>query len=131
MIKNRTDLKYCLNTDCRSLHKRNLFFKWLSQSEEYYPIIFMKYLRYTEYYINKNKRIWDYIPYFWCLYLYRRLKQKTGFYIMPNTVDEVTYYPSSISIVGSDIYFINYALGGVGGDSHLYKLSTGNVEKIA
>ena len=86
MIKNRTDLKLYLFRDCSSLHKRNLFLKWLSQSEEYYPIMFMHYLRYTEYYMNKTKRVWDYIPYIWCLYQYRRLKKKTGFYIMPNTV---------------------------------------------
>lgn len=42
-----------------------------------------------------------------------------------------TYYPTEMVILDGYLYFINYALGGVGGDSHLYrvKLATSAVEK--
>ncbi|MBQ7924045.1 MAG: DUF5050 domain-containing protein [Clostridia bacterium] len=43
--------------------------------------------------------------------------------LMDKTVNNVTYFVSSMSIVGDNIYFVNYALGGVGGDSHLYAYS--------
>lgn len=86
MIKNREDLKFYLKKDCSSLHKSHLFIKWLTNNEEFHLIMFMKYLRYTEYYMNKKKNIWDYIPYFWNAWNYRRLKIKTGIYIMPNKV---------------------------------------------
>lgn len=86
MIRTKNDLKYYLDKDCPSLHKSRMFLKWFSNSEEYYLIMFVRYLRYTEYYINKKKKIWDYIPYMWCTWIYRSLKLKTGIYIMPNCV---------------------------------------------
>lgn len=46
--------------------------------------------------------------------------------VLPRTVSEVSYYPSAITVVGGDIYFINYQLGGTLGDSHLYKLTISN-----
>lgn len=53
--------------------------------------------------------------------------------LMNKTVDSVTYYLSSVTVAGNDVYFVNYAVGGVGGDSHLYKLSLTNntITKIA
>ena len=52
--------------------------------------------------------------------------------VMAFKVDEVDYYQRNIVVNGDDIYFINYTLGGVGGDSHLYKLtSQGEVIKVA
>lgn len=86
MIKSKQDLKYYLDNDCSSLHKSHLLRKWISRSEEYYLLLFMKYLRYTEYYLNKKKHLWDYVPFAWFWWNYRRLKIKTGLYIMPNTV---------------------------------------------
>lgn len=88
MITSRQDLKEYLREDCKSLHKTHLFIKWLTNSEEFYPLIFMRYLRYTEYYLNKKKKLWDYIPYMWYKMGYRRLKIITGIYIMPNCVDK-------------------------------------------
>lgn len=86
MIKNKEELKFYLKKDCSGLHQSHLFIKWLTNNEEFHLIMFMKYLRYTEYYMNKKKNIWDYIPYFWNAWNYRRLKIKTGIYIMPNTI---------------------------------------------
>lgn len=87
MIRTKEDLLNYMEQDNKR-HNRNkhLFLKWLTRSDEIYPILFMKYLRYTEYYQNKKKKIWDYIPYIWYLWNYRRLKIKTGIYIMPNCV---------------------------------------------
>ena len=43
---------------------------------------------------------------------------------MERTVSGETYYTTAITIIDNDVYFVNYALGGVGGDSHLYKINT-------
>lgn len=52
--------------------------------------------------------------------------------VMPKNSASITYYPTEISIIDNDLYFVNYALAGVGGDSHLYKLSLsdGTIEKV-
>jgi hypothetical protein len=65
--------------------------------------------------------------------IYKVRMDGTGFEtVMAFNVDEVNYYQRNIVVNGDDIYFINYALGGVGGDSHLYKLtSQGEVIKVA
>lgn len=86
MIKTKNDLKYYLSEDCKSMHKSCMFLKWLTRNEEFYPLRFMRYLRYTEFYINKRRNVWDYIPYIWNFWNYRRLKVKTGIYIRPNQV---------------------------------------------
>jgi hypothetical protein len=39
-------------------------------------------------------------------------------------VDTTDYYASALAVVGSNIYFLNYYLGGALGDSHTYSLST-------
>ena len=53
--------------------------------------------------------------------------------IMDKTVEDTTYYPSELSILNNNIYFINYALSGAAGDSYLYKISLtdGDVLKIS
>ncbi len=66
--------------------------------------------------------------------LYKIKKDGTGeTKLLEKTVDDVTYYCSSMSFVNGEIYFVNYAYGGVGCDSHLYKinLTTKLVTKIA
>ena len=49
--------------------------------------------------------------------------------VMPK---DTSYYPSEMVVLGNDIYFVNYALGGIAGDSHLYKvnMTSGQVTKI-
>ncbi|MBR7159866.1 MAG: DUF5050 domain-containing protein, partial [Clostridia bacterium] len=53
--------------------------------------------------------------------------------IMERTVSGVTYYTTAITVIENDVYFVNYALAGVGGDSHLYKINidTKVITKIA
>ena len=53
--------------------------------------------------------------------------------IMDKKVEDTTYYPSELSILNNNIYFINYALSGAAGDSYLYKISLtdGYVLKIS
>ena len=41
MIETRKDLEYCLAEDCKKYGKLNLFFKWLSQNDNYHLILFM------------------------------------------------------------------------------------------
>lgn len=100
MIKNRQDLQEYLQADKsnRSFFKR--IFDCLSSSESYYPCIFMRTLRYYEYYLNKDRGILDLLPYYWYMLKWRRLKLKTGFYIFPNTIGKGAYlvHPGFIRI---------------------------------
>ncbi len=43
--------------------------------------------------------------------------------VLARKVDGTSYYPTELSKIGNDLYFINYTLGGVGCDSHLYKVN--------
>ena len=61
MIKTKQDLKFFLEEDkkrCPNRYK-HLFFKWLTRSDEYYNIAFMRTLRYYEYYLNKKRNFLD------------------------------------------------------------------------
>lgn len=86
MIKTRKDLNYYLEEDKRRCPNRykHPFFKWLTRSDEYYNIAFMRTLRYYEYYLNKKRNLFDLIPYYWYWWNHRRLKLKLNFFLPPN-----------------------------------------------
>lgn len=87
MIKSRKDLREYLEADKAQLGRPyHLFKKWLINAEDYYLRLFMVTLRYFEYYSNKKRNLWDYIPYLYYHRKFHRLQQKTGLYIGPNTV---------------------------------------------
>ena len=63
MIKSRKDLHEYLEADKAQLGRPyHLFKKWLIQAEDYHLRLFMVTLRYFEYYSNKKRHLWDYIP---------------------------------------------------------------------
>lgn len=89
MIRTKEDLKYYLEEDekrCPNRYK-HLLIKWLTRSDEYYNIAFMRTLRHYEYYLNKKRNIFDLIPYLWYWWNYRRLKLKTNVFLAPNVAD--------------------------------------------
>lgn len=94
MIRTRKDLKCYLEEDKKRCPERykHLFFKWLTRSDEYYNIAFMRTLRHYEFYLNKNRNIFDAIPYYWYWWNYRRLKIKLNFFLPPN-VAEAGFFP--------------------------------------
>ena len=86
MIQTKNDLKYYLEEDRRRspYRHKHLFFKWLTRSDEYYNIAFMRTLRYYEYYLNKKRNVFDIIPYYWYWWNHRILKLKLNFFLPPN-----------------------------------------------
>ena len=81
MIKTKFDLQYYLKEDRNSVSFKRRFIKWMTFSDDYLPIVFMRALRYYEYYLNRKKNIFNLIPYIWCMLNYRRLRKKSGLYI--------------------------------------------------
>ena len=91
MIKTKFDLQYYLKEDRNSVSFKRRFIKWMTFSDDYLPIVFMRALRYYEYYLNRKKNIFNLIPYIWCILNYRRLRKKSGLYIMPNVLGPGAY----------------------------------------
>ena len=86
MITNKQELKEYLKADYPHLTKKSLFVKWITCTDDYYVIIFMRCLRYYEYYSNKRKNVFDYIPFLWYWWNYRRLRRKSNIFIEKNCV---------------------------------------------
>ncbi len=91
MIKSKFDLKYYLKEDKNSISFKRRFIKWITFADDYLPIAFMRTLRYYEYYLNKKRNVFNLIPYLWYMWNYRRLKKKSGLYIMPNVLGPGAY----------------------------------------
>lgn len=85
MINSRADLKKCLELDYRYYKRQFKISCRDALTLEHLVLIkkYIKYLRYEEYYLNKNNKIFR--------LLYTRKKNKLGnmlgFYILPNTID--------------------------------------------
>ena len=93
MIQSKKDLHAYIKADCKIYGKKNsLFIKWLTRSDEYYIRAFLVALRHYEYYFNKKRNFFDFIPYLFWWWNYRRMKLKSGIYIYPNVV-ESGFYP--------------------------------------
>lgn len=94
MIKTKKDLDYYIKQDsiaCKG-HDKHLFLKWISRSDECYIFLFVHALRHYEYYLNKDKSIWDYLPKLWYYWWYRYLKLKSSLFVFPNTIS-YGFYP--------------------------------------
>ncbi len=88
MIQSKEDLKLYLKADRAAYGKSNrLFVKWITCSDEYSIRAFMVVLRHYEYYLNKNRNVFDIIPYLFYWWNYRRLKNKSGLFLSPNVAD--------------------------------------------
>lgn len=91
MIRTRKELKEYIKADKNYCSRISLFLKWLTCSDEYAVVSFMRALRYYEYYLNQKRTVWNVLPYYWYWWNYRRLKLKSGLYIMPNTLGPGAY----------------------------------------
>ncbi len=93
MINSKNELCSYIEQDKKAYGGNNhLFIKWLSRSDEYYSRAFMVILRHYEYYLNQRRNIWNFLPYMWYLWQYRRFKNISDLYIFPNTVGP-GFYP--------------------------------------
>jgi len=86
VITSKKDLAYFLAEDRKRIKIKSVFLQWISKGELYTNYIFSYHLRKTEYYLNKRKKPWDYLPLMWHAYRHRSLKLKYNCYISPNCV---------------------------------------------
>ncbi|GGF44773.1 serine O-acetyltransferase [Echinicola rosea] len=88
VIKTRKDLNRFLTIEKAKLDIKRPFIMRITYSEGFRVYRFFKNLRYLEYYLNKKKKPWDYVPLAWRYWNHRRMKLKYSFYIHPNTLGE-------------------------------------------
>lgn len=87
MIQSKADLRAYLKADEAMCGRKNrLLIRWITCSDEYYIRAFMVALRHYEYWLNKQRNLFQQIPYIFWWWNYRRLKVKSQLFIMPNTV---------------------------------------------
>lgn len=85
MIKTRQDLKEYIKADYERQNMKYPVIARFTWGEHYRTRRYLENLRHLEFYLNKKRRIWDYIPlgYYWLQH--RRLSLKFNIYILPNT----------------------------------------------
>jgi len=88
MIITRTDLKRFHQADSQTMTGSNMFVKWITRSDDYLPALLVRCLRKYEYYLNQRRSIFNFIPYLWYWWHFRRLRVKTGIMLFPNTISE-------------------------------------------
>ena len=93
-IQNRADLKEYLKADKARYGKRKPgFMGWVCGDEGYVVCRVLRMLRWLEYYTNKKKTIWDYIPYYLLFIVFRRERLRTGIQLNVNTIGKGIYIP--------------------------------------
>ena len=91
MIQNRTDLKKYLHEDLLRLSGKPTIKDLIKKKKKWYIYQYLKHLRYVEYHMNRmQKHSWtnifyDYIPFFYHWFKYKRLSFKIHCVVYPNT----------------------------------------------
>lgn len=94
MIKTKADLKEYIKADeARYYQRRPSFIGWFLGDEGYVVKKYLRLLRCLEYYTNKKKKPWDYVPYIYYLFRFRRARIKTGIQLNVNTIGKGLYIP--------------------------------------
>lgn len=94
MILSRTDLKTTIAVDRSRYNLRKPFFLgWFFGDENFRIVKLLKILRCLEYYTNKCKHFYDYIPYLWYFLRYRRMRVELGVFIPVNKTGPGLYMP--------------------------------------
>ena len=94
MIKNRKDLQeYIIADEARYSLRKPRILGWFLGDESYVVVHYLRVFRRLEFYTNKRKHPWDYIPYAYYLFRHRRLSIKTGIRLVVNTVGKGLYIP--------------------------------------
>lgn len=94
MIYTRKDLQEYILSDELRYNKRHLVIMgWLFGDEGYVVMKYLNVLRHLEYYTNKKKYLWDYVPYIYYFLRFRRLRISTGIQLNVNTIEKGLYIP--------------------------------------
>lgn len=94
MINSRKDLDDFIKADeLRYKVRKPIILGWFLGDEGFVVRKYLRTLRMLEYYTNKRKRIWDYVPFFYLLIKFRRLRLKTGIQLNVNTIGKGLYIP--------------------------------------
>lgn len=94
MISNKKKLKEYIKADeARYTQRKPTILGYIMGDEGYVMKRFLRLLRYLEYYTNKKKRPWDYIPYAYFFVRFRRARIKTGVQLNINTIGKGLYIP--------------------------------------
>lgn len=88
MIRTRKQLKEYLEADYRVSNIKHKWFERFSWGENYHLFLYIKHLRYLEYYTNTRKYPWDFIPYLFFYLLHRRDILNYNIFINPNTIEK-------------------------------------------
>lgn len=86
MILTKSDLRKFLNDDIKRYGVKFSIFHPFIFSETYYVYNYLRCLRYLEYYQNNKRGVLNTILYYYYWIKHRRLSQKTGMMIAPNTL---------------------------------------------
>lgn len=94
MITTRSELQRAIEADMARYRLRHPHvLGYFLADESYHVVKFLKALRHCEFYTNKQKRLLDYLPYFYYTYIHRRLMRKYGIYIAVNRCGTGIYIP--------------------------------------
>lgn len=94
MITSHKELRSAITEDQSKYHLRNpRFLGFILGDENYIVVLFLSCLRHLEYYTNKKKSIFDYIPYTYYLFRHRRMRLKYGLWINVNKIGKGLYIP--------------------------------------
>ena len=94
MIKSKADLKEYMAADAARYHLRKPFILGYFFGDESYVVLrHLRVMRHLEYYTNKRKKLFDYVPYAYYFFRFRRGGAKTGIRIGINTVGKGLYIP--------------------------------------
>lgn len=94
MILTKADLReYIKADDARYTLRKPAILGWFMGDEGYVVKKYLHLLRYLEYYTNKKKKLWDYIPYTYFFLRFRRARIKTGIQLNVNTIGKGLYIP--------------------------------------
>lgn len=86
MIKTRAELKAYIKADFERQNMKHPWLARLTNGEHALTMEYLKLLRRVEYHKNNSKSLWHKLCYAFCLLKYRKMCNKTGLYIMPNSV---------------------------------------------
>ena len=94
MIKNRNDLKCYIAEDFKRYSRRKFkFLSWILGDESYEIKKYLYVSRHLEYYSNKKKLLWEYIPFAYYLIRFRRMRISLGIQLNVNTIGKGLYIP--------------------------------------
>lgn len=92
MIQTREELSSYIKADKKRRRRYvPLLKEWIKGSEDYSVKAFTLMLRYHEYYLNKKRTLWNFLPHLFCKWYYTRLKVRHQLFIYPNSIGSGLY----------------------------------------